>query len=208
MQPAREAYESVLSEVGATLPARDAVDLRITRAVRDGKGKVIEKETSLPEDQRWPDYRSLPPLADADHDGLPDEWQTQFGVHDAAAVSNGYANIEHYFNNTDPTGKDTPIVFVSATVSRATSRQDGEWRITRTGDVKAAMDVQYEVSGDAMSGRDYAALNGKVTIPAGQTSATITLHPMDSALDDKTVVMTLRAPHAGCPSRSLVVIRK
>jgi pectate lyase len=208
MQSARDAYASVLNEAGATLPARDAVDLRITRAVHDGAGQVIEKETSLPENQRWPDYRSLPSLADEDHDGLPDEWQKSFGVRDAAAISHGYANIEHWFNNTDPTGKNTPVVFVSATVSRATPVQAGEWRISRTGDLTQPLDVVCDLSGDAVSGRDFAALPVRVTIPAGEASTTLALPVLPSAKDDVTAVITLRAPHVGCPSRSLIVIRR
>ena len=67
--------------------------------VRHGTGKVIEKETDLPADQRWPDYRALPAPADSDGDGLPDFWEKQFGLDpndakDSAKISaGGYANI-------------------------------------------------------------------------------------------------------------------
>jgi hypothetical protein len=40
MQSAREAYERVLGEPGDTRPARDAVDRRIVRAVRDGTRRI------------------------------------------------------------------------------------------------------------------------------------------------------------------------
>ena len=59
-QSAAEAYEVVLAEAGATLPSRDAVDLRIVNDVRNGTGHVIEKETDLPPDQRWPQYVAAP----------------------------------------------------------------------------------------------------------------------------------------------------
>ena len=137
--------------------ARDAVDLRITRSVRDGSGKIIEKETDLPADQRWPDYRSLPALVDADGDGLPDFWEKQFALNpndanDSAKLSGGCANIEHYCNNTDPRGEGTPIVFIAASVSRALVPQTGEWRVTRTGSTAEPLRVNYAVSGDATSG--------------------------------------------------------
>ena len=206
MQSAADAYATVLAEVGATLPARDAADLRIVRGVRDGTGRVVQKETDLPEDQRWPDLRSLPAPADSDHDGLPDFWEKQFELNptdasDAAKISaDGYANIEHYANNTDPTGRGASIVHIAATISRAMKTDPGEWRVTRTGGVSQALTVHYTMSGDANA--------GSVTIAAGKTSATIPLQPRAGA--GKTVVVTLDAAQAayrvGCPSASLIVI--
>jgi hypothetical protein len=40
-EAARAAYERVLQEAGDTLPARDPVDRRILREVRDGTGHII-----------------------------------------------------------------------------------------------------------------------------------------------------------------------
>lgn len=220
LQSAKEAYEAVLDDVGATLPARDATDLRIVNTVRAGNGKVIEKETDLPEDQRWPDYRSLPSPKDTDGDGIPDFWEYQFALNpgdagDAAAISaGGYANIEHYFNNTDPTGGDATIVFVSASVSRALPEkgQTGEWRVSRTGDLSKAVEVSYTLSGDAISGEDFAPLPGKISIPSGQGSAKISLTPLKTAHDNRMAILNLpteKTPFkVGCPSSSLIVIRK
>lgn len=218
MQTARDAYESVLADVGATLPARDAVDLRIVRSVREGAGKVIEKETDLQEDDRWPDYRSLPVPADADADGLPDFWEAQFGLNandgaDASKIAaGGYANIEHYFNSANPRGDGVPVVFISAVVSRANPAQPGEWRVTRHGDVKASLTVEYTIGGEAVSGRDFKPLSGSVTIPAGQTSAAVSLNVLPEAQDDKVVTISLKGDpstcHIGCPSASLIVIRR
>jgi hypothetical protein len=217
MQSAQDAYDSVLADVGATLPARDAVDLRIVRSVREGKGALIGKETDLPEHQRWPDYRSLPAPADTDQDGLPDFWETQFGLnpHDAKdstrIAAGGYANIEHYINNTDPRGDTAPVVCISSTVSRAHPSQPGEWCVTRSGGVQSPLAVQYTMSGDATGARDFEALPGSVIIPAGKTSVLIALKPSAGAGGDKTIVLTLNTTqpdyHVGCPSASLVVIR-
>jgi hypothetical protein len=148
------------------LPARDAVDLRITRAVREGTGRIVEKETDLGPRERWPDYRSLPPPADADADGIPDFWETQFGLDPREAADSmqisagGYANIEHYFNNTKLRADPKPIVYVSTTVSRASEGQPGEWRVTRTGSLQQPLTVRYTVGGDAIAGQDYTALPG------------------------------------------------
>ena len=53
-ESARDAFESVLEDVGATLPSRDAVDLRITKAVRAGSGKVIDKKPIFPKTSAGP----------------------------------------------------------------------------------------------------------------------------------------------------------
>jgi hypothetical protein len=219
LQSARDALESVLGHAGATLPARDAVDLRIVNQVRAGNGRVIGKETDLPEDQRWPDYRSLPPLPDTDGDGLPDFWEKQFGLNpgdegDGAKISHGYANVEHYFNNTDPSGGNATVVFVSASVSRAHARSGipGEWCVSRTGDLGAALTVKFDVGGDAVSGGDFEELPHGVTLAAGQASTCVTLKPRADARDNCIVLLTLAEDAAhyriGCPSRSLIVIRR
>ncbi len=218
MQSAQEAYEAVLADVGATLPARDAVDLRIVQSVREGRGALIQKETDLPEHQRWPDYRTLPAPTDTDQDGIPDFWETQFGLdpHDAKdsarIAAGGYANIEHYLNNTSPRTDLAPLVSISASVSRASPDQAGEWLITRSGSLQAPLTVRYVVSGNAVSGRDFKPLSGSITIPAGKGSALISLQPTSGTQDDKTVVITLAtddpACRVGCPSSSLVVIRR
>ena len=59
------------------------------------------------------------PPTDSDRDGLPDFWEVQFGLdahdaNDSAALAHGYANIEHYFNSTDPRGSTDPVVFIAA----------------------------------------------------------------------------------------------
>jgi hypothetical protein len=224
LNSAADAYAAVLADAGATLPARDAVDERIVASVRHRTGRVIERETDLAPAERWPDYRSLPAPADADRDGLPDFWEAQFGLDpanpsDSAALTpSGYANIEHYLNNTDPRANDSAtgpaIVFVAATSSRASAStgRPGTWRIVRTGSTASPLTVRYTVGGDASAGHDYTALSGTVTIPAGAASASLSVAALTSADDDRTVIITLN-PGArdyciGCPSRSLVVIRR
>jgi large repetitive protein len=228
LQPADEAYATVLAESGATLPARDSVDRRIVESVRARSGRVILKETDLPAGERWPDYRSLPAPADRDRDGIPDFWERQFGLNpddaaDSAALSvSGYANIEHYFNNTDPRrnakdiegGTGGAIVFVGATISRANvaASRPGQWRIGRTGNAQTALTVRYRLSGDAIAKEDFAALSGEITIPAGKSSVVLPLVPTQGARDGRMVVLTLDTGeggyYVGCPSQSLVVIQR
>jgi pectate lyase len=101
----KEALEAVLATVGASLPVRDPVDARIIKDVREKTGKVIDSQKEV---GGWPILKSLPPPADSDHDGIPDDWETKHGLNprdaaDAKAIGkSGYTNLEEYLNGTDP----------------------------------------------------------------------------------------------------------
>lgn len=217
-QSAAEAFGAVLADVGATLPSRDAVDARIVKNVRNGSGRIIEKETDLPAADRWPDYRSLPSPKDSDRDGIPDFWEKQFGLDfqdasDSTKISaGGYANVEHYFNNTDPIGGSTPIVFVAASISRAHAKNEepGVFRITRTGDLSRPLTVSFVASGDAEVMKDFDRIPGTITLPVGKASAELRIKPLVGARRGAMVIVSLMNGqadyHVGCPSQSLVVI--
>ncbi len=127
-QTAKEAYEAVLAHVGASLPKRDAVDRRIVAEVREGtatyaggtyatdqdlvdpeaKSGIIDSQSDV---GGWPELKSLPAPRDNDGDGMPDEWEKQYGLNPSDADdgpkdkdSDGYTNVEEYLNWTDPTG--------------------------------------------------------------------------------------------------------
>ncbi|MFV0541506.1 MAG: polysaccharide lyase [Aestuariibaculum sp.] len=131
---AKQAYEFVLDNVGATLPKRDAVDKRVVEQVRTGKidyknglentiGKEFVKRR-LPADSYkkgiithpdqvggYPKYKGTP-YKDTDGDGIPNKWEEKYGLNpnnasDANTDLNGdgYTNIETYFNGIDPTTK-------------------------------------------------------------------------------------------------------
>ncbi|WP_425399412.1 pectate lyase family protein [Aeoliella sp.] len=111
IQPAEEAYEYVLENVGATLPKRDAVDERIVKMVRTGtvtydEGKGII--TDIEQVGGYPEYKGEP-YKDSDSDGMPDDWEQSHGLNpqdasDAAEDLNGdgYTNIEDFLNGLDP----------------------------------------------------------------------------------------------------------
>ena len=126
IMPAKEAYQYVLANAGATLPKRDAVDTRITEQVRTGQIKYPEN-VKLPETQfqhrrlpidsykqgiitdisqvgGYPEYKGTP-YKDSDNDGMPDDYETKNGLNpknanDASSFKkNGYTNIEEYLNS-------------------------------------------------------------------------------------------------------------
>ncbi len=108
IQPAKDAYETVLANAGATLPRRDSVDTRIIEQVRTGKIRPMtiakgsqEKAqfygyaqkftdelaesvtkgfvTDPSEVGGWPDYKGTP-YKDSDGDGMSDDWEKSHGL--------------------------------------------------------------------------------------------------------------------------------
>lgn len=114
-ETATEAFNSVLAKAGATRPRRDAVDTRVTEAVRTGK---VTTENGIVNDPKevggYPDYSFSPndvPV-DTDHDGMPDDWEKKYQLDPAVASDgsidsdqDGYTNVEEYLNGTNPREK-------------------------------------------------------------------------------------------------------
>ncbi|HYC28437.1 MAG TPA: pectate lyase, partial [Chitinophagaceae bacterium] len=113
MQPAEDAYRSVLKQAGAIFPARDTLDARIIKNVIDRTGNFIDVQGGFahgtPYEQTmkaWPALKSLPAPPDADQDGMPDAWEKKHGLNasdasDATAnkLDKHYTNIEVYINS-------------------------------------------------------------------------------------------------------------
>jgi len=121
-QVAEEAYCSVLDDVGATLPKRDAVDVRIINNTRNGdatyEGTTYKQNQSVPNKTKicgiidteqdvggWPELKSATAPVDTDHDGMPDDWEKVDGLdpnnaNDGKLFGNdGYTNLEKYLNS-------------------------------------------------------------------------------------------------------------
>lgn len=121
-QSAEDAYASVLKHAGASLPKRDAVDVRIIDEVRNGyatyEGPSYELRRKVADPAKnhgiidsqddvggWPELQSLPAPADRDQDGMPDAWEKAQGLNpnDPAdrnlVAPDGYTRLEHYLNS-------------------------------------------------------------------------------------------------------------
>jgi hypothetical protein len=104
-QTADQAFAAVLQRVGASLPRRDAVDERLLREVKDGGGHLVADAAGI---SGWPTLASVPPPADRDNDGMPDEWEIRHGLnpekadHNLDADNDGYTNLEEFLSGTDP----------------------------------------------------------------------------------------------------------
>jgi len=112
---ATDAYAQVLAAAGnsAALACdgtwstrRDGIDARVVNDVRNGTGKIIDDPSQV---GGWETIAAGAPCADSDHDGMPDVWETRFGLNPNNATDNitdfdgdGYTNVEEYLNGTDP----------------------------------------------------------------------------------------------------------
>jgi hypothetical protein len=134
IMPAKDAYDFVVSNVGATLPKRDIVDERIIEEVKTGKAYYVKgldpksfyqfKTRRLPQGSYekgiitdikqvggYPEYKGKP-YKDSDGDGMPDEWEKAHGLNpkdpsdaDKDCTGDGYTNIEKYINGISTTQK-------------------------------------------------------------------------------------------------------
>ena len=89
---------------------------------------------------------------------------------------------------------------------------NGAFTVTRTWDTTSALTVGYLIGGSATAGTDYQALSGSVTIPAGQTSAQITLTPINDATNEspETIAATVLDASGylpGLPSSATITLQ-
>ncbi|MEG5098027.1 FG-GAP-like repeat-containing protein, partial [Microcoleus sp. B13-B4] len=89
--------------------------------------------------------------------------------------------------------ENAPIVSIAAGITPAEGGATGTFTITLNDIAPDGFTVAYTVGGTATNGTDYTTLSGTVTIPAGQTTATINVVPTDDAIVDpnETVTITL-----------------
>jgi hypothetical protein len=107
-----------------------------------------------------------------------------------------------------------PVVTITASDGTATENNPadrGIFTVSRTGSTVSSLGVSYTIGGSAVSGTDYQSLSGTLTIPAGQTTAPITVVPIDdNAVEgNETVVVTLSGNSnytVGTPGSATVTI--
>jgi hypothetical protein len=110
---------------------------------------------------------------------------------------------------------ELPIVTVMSPDPLATEgiKDPANFVVTITGVVDSDLSVSYTLAGTATSGKDYEALPGSVKIPAGTSSAIITITPLpDREIEGtETVILTLNEDPAykvGDPGEATIVIKE
>ena len=133
MTSAKEAYDAILENSGATLPHRDPVDLRIIQVVKTGitgsMGEMITPKpmnglakndvgtagngiiTDISQVGGYPEYKGEP-VKDVGADGIPLWWKAKYklDVKDASLAGkdlqgDGYTVVEKFLAGLDPTKK-------------------------------------------------------------------------------------------------------
>lgn len=102
----KELMDLLLDDAGATRPRRDSVDRRVVDLMRRDAGAIIDSQNDV---GGWPTLSGGPIPADRDRDGMPDRWESRFGLdpedssdHSGDLDGDGYTNLEEYLNGTDP----------------------------------------------------------------------------------------------------------
>lgn len=128
----------------------------------------------------------------------------RFAEHLAKALST--ILIQHY--RIDPAAD--PRITVTATDARAHETGDqGVFTFTRTGNLTLPITVPFEVTGRASPGSDYTAIGTSITIGANQSSATLTVNPLNDLASEGTETVTVHlvgGVEIGAPARATVVI--
>lgn len=117
VQPALEAYASVLADVGANarldclgqwVPVIDAVDERILAQVKTRTGPTELPPEHPDEVGGYPPMATGTPCADADHDGMADDWERGVGLDPGRNDSHthlldpDYTNLEVFLSGMAP----------------------------------------------------------------------------------------------------------
>jgi hypothetical protein len=101
--PVEQVFDHVLADVGANLPASDAVDRRLIDETRQRTGGY---PSSVAEAGGYPDLAGGEPYPDADKDGMDDNWERSKGLDpqdgaDGAEDRNGdgYTNLDEFLHH-------------------------------------------------------------------------------------------------------------
>jgi len=111
LQTATDAYNAVLNNAGASIPARDTLDSRIVKNVQNRTGKIIDVQGNYPHGtayslttNAWPILLQGTAPADTDNDGMPNWWETRESLNPNSATDrntysiDGYTMLEKYLN--------------------------------------------------------------------------------------------------------------
>ena len=158
-----------LDEYGQWIENRDSTDERVVLNYFDNTGwvPVTENDVTPQSGTSGPPIGGYPTLAagtaytDADDDGLPDAWETLYGVSDPDADpdGDGYSNIEEFINGTDPlianvVDSTPPVLTVPAPITTPSTSPAGA-PVTFSVSALDAIDGSLPVTSSHVSGSTF-----------------------------------------------------
>lgn len=180
----------LVSRVGATTAAL-TVDVSLSGKAKEGIDyKSFGDSVVIPAGEtsvRVP----ITPVNDAEVEGLEDV--TLAISSNSKYLISGFLGQGTVFITDD----DTPEVSIVATGGTASEagRNPATFVVSRTGGTAQPLTVNYAIAGSALHGVDYGILPGVLTIPAGSSSASISVVPIDDEIGEplQTVMIRLAA---------------
>jgi subtilase family serine protease len=184
------------------------------RLVDDPLGTLPQGETTLMSGSgsqtdstgRWGDYSAL----SVDPTDNCTFWYTQ-EYYSATSAIDWRTRIGSFQFPSCPSNLPTVTMEATVPTTPENGTTPGIITVRRTGSTDADLVIPYAVRGSATPGSDYQPLPGTVTIPAGATTATIAVVPIDDTLveNDETVMAVVSADpgyQVGTPSSATVTI--
>ena len=125
-----------------------------------------------------------------------------------SAAGGAYGGVTATPPVTNITDNDSATVTIANTTNAAEPATNGVMTVTQTAVSATDTVLAYTVGGTAVSGSDYTALSGTVTILAGATTATISIPVLDDAIVEggETVVVTLTSVTSGLAALGATLI--
>jgi hypothetical protein len=150
-------------------------------------------------------------LSDTTGGGMPDGWKAMCGLDPTSNTGNNAAtadpdgdnisNLNEYNNGTDPYRSSVnprPVVTIAANNPTVILGADATFLVTRTGSTVANLTVNYTVGGTATYNTDYQLTPSagsyypfSITIPAGSSTAAITVHALNSQSTPQSIILGL-----------------
>jgi hypothetical protein len=106
----------------------------------------------------------------------------------------GRRTTRSIFIEVSPADAQTPIVTVTAPTTNASGERPDQSRVHRHAqrrDDRQPSTVYFTIGGSAGNGTDYGVINSPVTIPAGSSSMTVNVNPVDDPSVEGTETVTL-----------------
>lgn len=121
-------FSDLENTIGASLPSRDQVDKRVVSDFFKFKGSVINSQDEV---GGWGEYKGGSPFSDSNSNGLPDSFETRYGIGSEDLNedfdNDGYVNFEEFLNGTNPlNSKNSKEEIFSSFTKNGLSKEEDE----------------------------------------------------------------------------------